>query len=357
MFETCYLHIGTEKTGSTSIQEFMRLNRETLRQQAFLYPSSLGPLNHRRMRNYAANSHTHLMGAEVREHPGGIAGFRTDVERDLQQEVAATDCQILAVSDEHFHSALTTRDEIGRLRSLLDPWCRTYRVVVYLRRQDMLSRSFHSEHIKVGNSDNEALFPRGITYYYDYRSLIENYESIFGTSSIVVRRYEAPRLVNGDVIDDFAAATGLGDVTSWRRPERRNVALNGLALRFLAELNKHVPQAVGGRPNPDRADLRPLLEAHYAGEGWPVCRRRALEFYQQFAEINEWVRQRFFPDDNSLFEEDFSHYPESDPKDAPSFGDAVSVAGVLWRNQVKSLQAIQSELTRLRAEINARESA
>jgi hypothetical protein len=76
-----------------------------------------------------------------------------------------------------------------------------------------------------------------------------------------------------------------------------------------------------------------------------------------FREINEWVRQRFFPDDDSLFEEDFSRYPESDPKEAPSFGDAVSVAGVLWRNQVKTLQAIQSELARLRAQINARESA
>jgi len=36
------LHIGTEKTGTTSIQEFLNLNRVALRDKGFLAPNSGG---------------------------------------------------------------------------------------------------------------------------------------------------------------------------------------------------------------------------------------------------------------------------------------------------------------------------
>lgn len=162
MFDTCFLHIGTEKTGSSSIQEFMRLNDAPLRQQGFLYPRSLGPVNHRKLRNYAASTHTHLMGAEVREHPDGIEGFRARLVGDFDQEIAETTYRSLVVSDEHFHSALTTLEEIDRLRGFLARVCRTCQVIVYLRRQDELSRSFHCEQIKIGRSGDGELFPRGL---------------------------------------------------------------------------------------------------------------------------------------------------------------------------------------------------
>ena len=124
MFENGFVHIGTEKTGSSSIQAFMCLNREPLRQRGALYPQSLGPLNHRKLRNYAASDHTHLMGAEVREHPGGTEGFRADVARDFDLEIAGTSCGSLIVSDEHFHSALATRQEIQRLADFLRRCCK-----------------------------------------------------------------------------------------------------------------------------------------------------------------------------------------------------------------------------------------
>ena len=332
----------------------MCLNREPLRRRGALYPQSLGPLNHRKLRNYAASDHTHLMGAEVREHPGGTEGFRADVARDFDLEIAGTSCGSLIVSDEHFHSALATRQEIQRLADFLRRCCKSCQVIIYLRRQDELSRSFHSEQIKIGTSGEGALFPPKITYYYDYRAIIENYESVFGVGNLSVRRFERARLANADVIDDFAALTGIGDIRSWPRPPRRNVALDGLALHFLAELNRYIPQAVHDRPNPDRADLRPLLEANLPGEGWPVSRQKAIEFYRMFAPINEWVRQRFFADDATLFHEDFSRYPESEPEAPQRFADAVAVAAMLWRHQANAIRALRHEVATMRAERGSR---
>lgn len=36
--KTLYIHIGTPKTGTTSIQNFCGLNREKLKEQGVLYP-------------------------------------------------------------------------------------------------------------------------------------------------------------------------------------------------------------------------------------------------------------------------------------------------------------------------------
>lgn len=39
---TAYVHIGTEKTGSTSIQFFLYSNRRLLQRQNMIYPISIG---------------------------------------------------------------------------------------------------------------------------------------------------------------------------------------------------------------------------------------------------------------------------------------------------------------------------
>src|SRR5215469_5693606 len=42
----CWLHIGTQKTGTTSLQHYLSANRERLLERGFLYPSSTGRINH-----------------------------------------------------------------------------------------------------------------------------------------------------------------------------------------------------------------------------------------------------------------------------------------------------------------------
>ena len=42
-----YLHIGTEKTGTTTIQSFLAANRDLLKRNRILYPRAPGEQNHR----------------------------------------------------------------------------------------------------------------------------------------------------------------------------------------------------------------------------------------------------------------------------------------------------------------------
>jgi len=68
------LHIGTEKTGTTSIQRFLFDNLRVLRNQGFLFPSSCDFLNNRNLVIYAKEN-----------IPAGFLGLPTDLSTGKQQ--------------------------------------------------------------------------------------------------------------------------------------------------------------------------------------------------------------------------------------------------------------------------------
>lgn len=43
---TAYVHIGTEKTGTTSIQEFLYINKSIIQKQNYFFAQSIGIKNH-----------------------------------------------------------------------------------------------------------------------------------------------------------------------------------------------------------------------------------------------------------------------------------------------------------------------
>jgi hypothetical protein len=68
------------------------------------------------------------------------------------------------------------------------------------------------------------------------------------------------------------------------------------------------------------ADERPFLPA----------RQEALRFYEPFREENEWIRARFFPDQATLFDESFEHYPIEGSDQALSREDLERALVELW---------------------------
>ena len=49
------IHIGTEKTGTTTLQEFLHLNRANLKNQGIAYLQSPGERNNRKLATYCMN--------------------------------------------------------------------------------------------------------------------------------------------------------------------------------------------------------------------------------------------------------------------------------------------------------------
>lgn len=304
------LHIGTEKTGTTSIQNVMSKLRPTFPEQGYAYPLSAGSKNHLRLAAYAGD-------------PERVADIRKDVERtpggggpverfaeDLAAEMAALPDSVHTVifSGEHCHSRLLTVESVGRLKDLLAPYFASFQILVYFRRQDELAISHYSTKLRNG-ARKAQLLPRreGVTYY-DYAALVDRWTTVFGAEALRPRLYGRSHFLNGDLIEDFLAACGLGAVTVPPMSNGKNPSLTAAAQEFLRRFNPTEAGMVRPRPR----WVFTFLDENFAGRGMVPTRDAARAFLAQFAEGNERIRERFFPERESLFSDDVSAYPEQE---------------------------------------------
>lgn len=133
------LHIGTEKTGTTKIQNFSKAKREQLsRQSIYISKDLMIPSgNQRWLATLAYNS------ARIDEIISN-QGYRSKAERDqdmvnryghLRQEIEAStsNCNQWIVSSRHLQSRLTTDEEISRIYQLLKDLFKDITIVLYIR--------------------------------------------------------------------------------------------------------------------------------------------------------------------------------------------------------------------------------
>lgn len=311
----CYLHIGMEKTGSTSIQTTCAENRETLLELGYLYPRSLGEAKHTNLAAYALDDDREraMRSRALEVADKDLASFRPWLERQFVSEVEdARDIQAVICSSEHLQSNLGTLAGKHRLKALLDRSCDSYSVIVYLRRQDLVARSRYSSALKSGKVDLEAVLPpfRENRYFYDYRRWLSEYRDVFGRDSMDVRLFDEGQLPGGDVVVDFMSVIGIHDQTALRRSAPVNETLELDAQYFMSVFNRRNPPYVNGELNEMRRGIGDEIGELFPGVGRTVARSEAEAFLAHFDDINEWVRQEFFPDRAELFDMDLSGYPE-----------------------------------------------
>ena len=287
-----------------------------------------------------------------------LPAFRQAVGRRFGDEVAAAgNCRTLVLSNEHLHSRLRTQDEIAALRNLLAPFCRRIEIVVYLRRQDLVAASLASTLYKAGRTAEWELPPTSgrTPYYYDYAAVIRNYAGVFGAENCRPRLFERQHLVNGDVVEDFAAIIGLELSPAMVRPRDENKSVTLLGQALLAELNKHAPPFVEGSRNPLRGNLETVISDHHAGRPALMTRRQAEDFYRAFRDGNMEVRRRYFPElgRETLFDEDFTGYPEALEEERYSFAQGCEAAGLLWCDRMQVIQTQSRRLGQLTATLEA----
>ena len=95
-----YLHIGTEKTGTTSIQGFMADKRDELLKQGILYSKSLGFPNNIRLsialQNFDKIDDSRIYANLTNKNK--IIAFHEQLSKDLKQEIDETNPSILIIS-------------------------------------------------------------------------------------------------------------------------------------------------------------------------------------------------------------------------------------------------------------------
>src|SRR5271163_1194160 len=114
MLSQCWLHIGTEKTGTTSIRNFLAQNRATLLAQGYLYPTAAGEPGHGALTAFAlddSKSDSTRLALGI-DRPDLVPAFRQDLLAAFDKEIAASGASQIIVSNELLSTRLRTMDEL-----------------------------------------------------------------------------------------------------------------------------------------------------------------------------------------------------------------------------------------------------
>ena len=179
---TTFLHVGTHKTGTTSIQRFARSNEQELRRLGLHYPSYrlIGRPGH-----YGHHHFAHAVSGEFSE--------RFKAEEDIVRFVEAIGTGLerrenVLISAEPIYRHILGEGDIwekktnylGRLRDYLKPLM-PVRVVLVVRRQDTFALSLYQEEIKAKKqSKTFREFVESKRPQFDYVRHFDIFKEVFG---------------------------------------------------------------------------------------------------------------------------------------------------------------------------------
>ncbi|MCU0524006.1 MAG: hypothetical protein MUF72_04190 [Elainella sp. Prado103] len=328
-----FVHIGTEKTGTTSLQHFFANNRHLLGSQGFSYPKALGEVNHLALAAYAFQdvlNDQFLCKNLALKTQGDVQRFRQDLRSKLLEEVKSSNTDKIILSNEHCSSRLTSPDEITALRDLLESVVEEIELIIYLRRQDSFLLSSYSTFIKSGNIKSLTI-PSGalLKNHYDYWEILEKWHSIFAKHKIVVRVFEKGQLIDNDLIKDFSRIIGLQVDSSFDIPDSYyNVSLDPDCIEFLRLLNIRFRQM--GNVNVRRANLIKLLGEISSNERMGLDEDELSSFMQHLEPSNSKVARHYLNREDGIL---FYDFPKPNPSSyALTLEKAFDIFAALWVN-------------------------
>lgn len=185
------LHVGTHKTGTTSIQRALALHRRRLRERGIRYPDYTGiglPSHyaHIGVANALAEQHPQISAEDavrffefVRGQVGDYSATIISAEPMYRQTLGAVAPQSAPDAAAYWEM----RDAyIARLRALTGP----AEIVLVVRRQDEFAESMYQEHVKVTRySGSFQTYLRQFWFHFAYADQADAWARHFGPVRIV----------------------------------------------------------------------------------------------------------------------------------------------------------------------------
>lgn len=231
---TVYLHIGTPKTGTTSIQQLLSENRKKLLDQGLLYPMCGTSKKYPGHFNLAA-----VLMKEKSNYFKNLYNHRAGNWEQLKEEINIIKPKNIIISAENFFSL--DFEDIGLVKKYLSAF--KVKVLVYLRKQDNFFVSMYIQSTK-GITLNYLSFEE---YYKqklkmgsigDYYKLLEPWEKIFGRENLIVRVWEPKNFKNG-FTHDFLECLNLElDNSELDFSKKNNISPSIKVVKIIRLLNK-----------------------------------------------------------------------------------------------------------------------
>ena len=351
-----FLHIGTTKTGSTSIQHSFEAHRRALREQGAYWPVTSGGTKRHQLlaASHATPKKRRLRGTasflQGMEPAARMAAYREEFVREIGRLPKRIDRVIM--SAEQFSIALRTQTDIAGLRDYLAPLFSKVTIIVYLRRQDSHFSSLFAQHLRVGNVSAPDLSRVKIDglHDYDYYDLVMRWATVFGEDNIKPRIFERSGTSRFDVVEDFCSLCRVAlDIDPQAGITARNPSMTLVGQEILLKADTLLEKNTAAKASSLLWNrLAESVTRVLPGDGWKPTQEEARSFLARFEASNEALRVRWFPERARLFSDDFSALPVSrqavDPAVAFDAACAVlldAIAACVAREQAMSQEIVK----------------
>lgn len=224
MKKTIYLHIGTPKTGTTSLEVFLGENARELAQHGFFVPPYVLAGTHG---HHEAVTHGHheLALSLIKDFskfwyegwPKITCSSETAWQRVLEQ-ISESSCPNVILSSDIFHEIpnCTCQPHSHQMGEQIRQYLTGFKVyvLVYVRPIDEYIKSIYCQNLS-STSDNSS-FIETIQLYANHRMVhlypsiwLDFYSSLFGKEALIVKKYDRSNFRNGSIIDDFMDTLGI----------------------------------------------------------------------------------------------------------------------------------------------------
>ncbi len=183
------LHVGTHKTGTTSVQTMMGTHRDFFETQGVLFPRA----------GHVRNGGHHNIVWEL----NGDAGFDPSVGTldDLATELRDTPYSSVVLSSEDFEFWYLRPDLLERLKAVAEQAGFVIDVLLVLRPVNEYVESLYKELIKHGLTVSRSSFFETIVstggypfkerlYRFDYAEMVQGFDAAFGADHVFVLPYD-----------------------------------------------------------------------------------------------------------------------------------------------------------------------
>ncbi|EMU2961131.1 hypothetical protein WM927_001826 [Campylobacter coli] len=327
---TAYVHIGTEKTGTTSIQEFLYINKSIIQKQNYFFAQSIGIKNHWDLAflGYSLNKKDSYILNNSLWNFQAIKQHKKNIFSKIKDEVKFN--HKIIFSSELLQSRLTRKREIVKLYTFLKKIGFTnIKVICYIRDANEMLRSLLSEAIKWEEIDSFELkeekeeyklgYKKNLFHFHhicNHKQTLQWWGEVFGKENLIVRLFDKNEFYQGDLLKDFIHSIGLEWDDEFIIPPKQNESLDLLGIDLLRRINKFLPLFCNNARNIFRGDLHHFAVKHFTSKDSHLKFQPPKEVVQSyidyFEESNEWVRKEFFPHKERLFsKKDLTDYKEN----------------------------------------------
>ncbi|WP_068108289.1 hypothetical protein [Tropicimonas marinistellae] len=305
------IHLGLPKTGTTSIQRFLRQNASALSERGVAYERIPNPVVEPQdsqlefgICQFARVGKVVPYDLTARAYGlidvAAQADFARQYEEDFLRALEARTEDTYVISSEHIGAWTHKPEHVAAL----DDWMREIfddvRYVQYIRRQEDWLLSRYSQELRSGSEAHlEKFIKKNGKHNFGVKA--DLWTGIVGHDRFSLRLMERDAMVNGDLIDDFASAVGF-DPDGLSRPERENESLSPQAAFFLRRFNQRARVRDAGDDNGLQYQVERTLSE------WSVGKPKLRLWPQQIswirsanAEHNDLVRRKYFPNRAELF--------------------------------------------------------